>query len=64
MILMDNRMKKTYIVPLMEVETLGTEQMLAASKLTTDGNTPSVTLSDEEYEGEFSVKAGSSYWEW
>ena len=64
MILMDNRMKKTYISPLMEVETLGTEQMLAASKLDASSNSTTVTLSDDEYEGEFSVKDGSSYWEW
>ena len=48
----------------MEVETLGTEQMLAASKLDASSNSTTVTLSDDEYEGEFSVKDGSSYWEW
>lgn len=50
-------MKKTYITPLMSVENLAMEEMLASSyNLYQDKNTQDIILTDEEYDGEFSAK--------
>jgi hypothetical protein len=49
-------MKKTYITPLMEVENLEAEQIMAASRFDVSQSSQSITLTEEEYEGEFSAK--------
>ena len=54
-------MKKQYIIPALSIDHAELEQMLAASRLTATEETTSVTLSDEEYEGEFSTKSGGEF---
>ncbi len=49
-------MKKTYIAPLMEVENLEAEQMMAASKLVQGQSSQSITFTEDEYNSEFSAK--------
>ena len=57
-------MKKTYILPQMEVEIVETEQMMAQSQFDSTKNSQSIKLTDEEYSGEFCVKEfDTSFWE-
>ena len=50
-------MKKTYIQPQTIVELAQCEMLIAASLLNIDkGDSQSVTVTDDEYDGEFSVK--------
>ena len=50
-------MKKVYIQPQTIVELAQCEMLIAASKLNIDnGDSQSITVTDDEYEGEFSVK--------
>ncbi len=55
-------MKKTYITPLTQVTAAVVTEMLAASKLTPNTDSQDVTLTDEEYDGEFSVKEHTIDW--
>lgn len=52
-------MKKIYITPATDVVTLGATMMLAASALTTED--PSTTVSDVEYNDVFSTQE-EKYW--
>jgi len=49
-------MKKTYITPQTTVEFAQCEMLIAASQLNISNDSQGVTPSDEEYNGEFSVK--------
>ena len=49
-------MEKTYIQPLIKVEFAECEMLLAASKLDVTSDEQNITLSNEEYDGVFSVK--------
>ena len=49
-------MKKSYITPQTIVEVAQCEMLIAASKLDINNDSPSVSFSDDEYNGEFSVK--------
>lgn len=49
-------MKKNYISPRMATEFAECAMMVAASILTTEGNSQSIQFTEEEHEGEFSVK--------
>ncbi len=49
-------MKKTYITPQTIVELAQCEMLIAASQLNISNDSQGVTPSDEEYNGEFSVK--------
>ncbi len=49
-------MEKTSIQPQTKVEYAECEMLLAASKLDVTSDEQSITLTDDEYNGEFSVK--------
>lgn len=49
-------MKKTYIQPQTMVELAECEALIAASLLTTDSDSQSIQLTNDEYDGEFSAK--------
>lgn len=49
-------MKKSYLKPQTLVEIAECEMLIAASILDPNSTTPSVELTDEEYNGEFSTK--------
>ena len=50
-------MKKTYIQPQTIVELAQCEMLIAASMLNINsGDSQSITVTDDEYDGEFSVK--------
>lgn len=49
-------MKKMYIKPQTLVETAECKMLIAVSILDSNSNTPSVELTNEEYNGEFSAK--------
>ena len=50
-------MQKTYIKPQTIVELAGCEMLIAASMLDiNNGDSQSITFTDDEYDGEFSVK--------
>ncbi|MBR3858097.1 MAG: hypothetical protein IKM68_08990 [Bacteroidaceae bacterium] len=49
-------MKKTYITPQTTVELAQCEMLIAASQLNISNDSQGVTPSDDEYNGEFSVK--------
>ena len=49
-------MKKTYITPQTTVELAQSEMLIAASQLNISNDSQGVTPSDDEYNGEFSVK--------
>lgn len=49
-------MKKTYITPQTIVELAQCEMLIAASQLNISNDSQGVTPSDDEYNGEFSVK--------
>lgn len=55
-------MEKTYIQPQTKVEFAECEAMLAASTLNPNSDSQSITPSDEEYNGEFSVKEYDTDW--
>jgi hypothetical protein len=49
--------KKTYITPQTLIEVAECEMLIAASMLDiNNGDSQSITVTDDEYEGEFSVK--------
>ena len=49
-------MKKMYIKPQTLVEVAECEMLIAVSFLDPNSNTPSVELTNDEYDGEFSAK--------
>ena len=49
-------MKKTYITPQTTVELAQCEMLIAASQLNISNDSQGVSPSDDEYNGEFSVK--------
>jgi len=49
-------MKKTYIIPQTMVELAQCEMLIAASQLDVNSDSQGITLTDDEYDGEFSVK--------
>ena len=51
-----SNMKKTYIQPLTMVELAQCEMLIAASQLDVNNDSQGITLTDDEYDGEFSVK--------
>ena len=55
-------MKKTYIQPQTKVEFAQCEMMLAASILDNTSDSQSITPSNEDYDGEFSVKEFEIDW--
>ena len=57
-------MKKKYIIPLTTIETIGSEMMLAASKFDINADSQVITPTNEEYDGEFSVKGSGLEQEW
>ena len=57
-------MKKSYIAPEFSIEEIDFENMMAASKFDVlGGDTQSIEVTDEEYEGEFSVKQSEFLWD-
>ncbi len=54
-------MKKTYMQPLTNVVKIEVQQLMAGS-ITTEGNTATGTVSNEEYNGTFRSNSGS-FWD-
>lgn len=60
---MTTTMKKTYISPVAEWLQGDTESFMALSSLDPSSDTPSVSVTNEEYDGEFSSRLGGSMWD-
>ena len=54
--------KKEYTAPRLSIVAVEAEQMMAASILNPDKDSQGVTLSDEEYDGEFNAKENNVDW--
>jgi len=55
-------MKKAYIIPQTTVDVAEAEQMLAVSMLNPNKDAQTITIYEDEYDGEFSAKEYSIDW--
>ena len=55
-------MKKAYSIPQTTVDVAEAEQMLAVSMLNPNKDAQTITIYDEDYDGEFSTKEYSIDW--
>jgi len=56
-------MKKTYIAPSISAIAIETHLMIAVSNLMPGAETPKVTVTNEEFDGEFSARGGDFDWD-